>query len=232
MITEPKILLAEDDENLGFVIKDQLKEAGFSVVHAKNGAEGKEYFDIGDFDLCLVDVMMPQMDGFALAEKIRKQDEFVPIIFLTAKSLEEDRLRGFEIGGDDYVTKPFSMDELVYRIKVFLRRKSTVSQQSDLVQLGKLEFDIKNLCIKSENHAINLTQMEADVLKMLHSSLGKLVKREEILIEIWGENDYFKGRSLDVFISRLRKYLKDDETLEIRNHHGVGFTLLDHNFSD
>ncbi|MFT6865523.1 MAG: DNA-binding response OmpR family regulator [Cyclobacteriaceae bacterium] len=225
------ILLAEDDENLGYVIMDQLTALGFQVVHAKDGAQGLLQFESGSFDLCLVDVMMPGLDGFSLVEKIRTKDEFIPIIFLTAKSLEEDRLRGFEIGGDDYVTKPFSMAELAYRIKVFLRRKGAPIQKAAILNLGQLEFDIKNLQIVGGIETINLTQMEADLLEMLLVNKEQLVKREDILVQIWGENDYFKGRSLDVFISRLRKYLKSDSGLEIRNNHGVGFTLLDHNLS-
>lgn len=232
MNQKPNILLAEDDDNLGFVIKDQLNTLGYHVIHAKDGVEGLMKFETTNFDLCLVDVMMPGMDGFSLAEKIRSRDEFVPIIFLTAKSLEEDRLRGFEIGGDDYVTKPFSMAELAYRIKVFLRRKINWKHQGSTISVGNLIFDIKNLQIHRHNHEpIHLTQMEADLLQMLLESKGQLVKREDILVKIWGENDYFKGRSLDVFISRLRKYLKTDPNLEIRNNHGVGFTLLDHNLA-
>ncbi|MFY0599881.1 MAG: response regulator transcription factor [Cyclobacteriaceae bacterium] len=225
------ILLAEDDENLGFVITDQLSELGFRVTHAVDGAQGWRKFESGNFDLCLIDVMMPGLDGFSLAKKIRSSDEFVPIIFLTAKSLEEDRLNGFEIGGDDYVTKPFSMTELAYRIKVFLRRRSSGTSQEEAVSfsLGSFVFDYQSLTLKSELDSANLTQIEADVLKMLAENKGALVKREDILVKIWGENDYFKGRSLDVFISRLRKYLKLDANLEIRNHHGVGFTLFDHN---
>lgn len=223
------ILLAEDDENLGFVIKDRLSEHGFDIIHEKNGIRSFEKFFQSKIDLCLIDVMMPGLDGFSLAQNIREKDELVPIIFLTAKSMAEDKLRGFEIGGDDYVTKPFSMDELIYRINVFLRRQSAVPETPELIQLGKLNVDLRNLVIGNGKEKISLTQMEADLLKMLIDSQNKLIKREDILIEIWGENDYFKGRSLDVFISRLRKYLKLDPKLEIRNHHGVGFTLYNKN---
>ena len=225
-----KILLAEDDENLGFMVCDNLESLEHTVSWAKNGEEALDFFNSETPEICLVDVMMPKMDGFVLAEKIRMIDEFVPIIFLTAKSLEEDKLRGFEIGGDDYVTKPFSIKELAYRIQVFLRRTVDASSDgSQIIPFGNSSYDAINICylINDEKHP--LTQMEGQLLRMLLKNKGTLVRREEILEEIWGENDYFKGRSLDVFITRLRKYLKADPTVEIKNHHGVGFSLVEHN---
>ncbi|WP_424962477.1 response regulator transcription factor [Ekhidna sp.] len=223
-----KILLAEDDDNLGFMIEDNLEEAGHKVTWSKDGSEALTQFEKGQFELCVLDVMMPKMDGFELATKIRSMDEFIPIIFLTAKSQEEDRLEGFEVGGDDYVTKPFSMKELEYRIKVFIRRNQPIkaSKNTQAVEFGCSTFDERNLvyCCNETSHS--LTQMEGSLLKLLVQNQNELVKREEILEEIWGENDYFKGRSLDVFITRLRKYLKEDSALEIRNHHGVGFSLV------
>ena len=222
-----KILLAEDDENLGFMIEDNLQEAGHEVTWSQDGSEALVQFEKGQFELCVLDVMMPKMDGFELASRIRSADEFVPIIFLTAKSQEEDRLGGFEVGGDDYVTKPFSMKELEYRINVFIRRNQPQSEKSSQIEhFGQSTYDERNLtyCCNETSHS--LTQMEGHLLKLLLQNRNELVKREEILEEIWGENDYFKGRSLDVFITRLRKYLKEDSTLEIRNHHGVGFSLV------
>ena len=227
-----RILVAEDDTNLGFVIEDHLKTEGFEVHWAQDGIEALSKFGSFAFDLCLLDVMMPGMDGFNLAKSIRQQDEFVPIIFLTAKSLEEDKLKGFEIGGDDYVTKPFSIKELTHRVRVFLRRSGLQSRPAEEVQLGQYQFDINNLKLTIEDNIIHLTQIEADLLKLLVSNCNQLVTREQILTRIWGENDYFKGRSLDVFITRLRKYLKSDSRLEIRNHHGVGFSLLNQHLSD
>ena len=225
-----KILLAEDDENLGFMVKDNLESMNHEVIWAKNGEEALTFFEQNTPEICLVDVMMPKMDGFVLAENIRTKDDFVPIIFLTAKSMEEDRLRGFEIGGDDYVTKPFSIKELTYRIQVFLRRTSdSPAAAPQILDFGKSSYDAVNICYKVGEETFPLTQMEGQLLKMLLNSKGVLVKREEILEEIWGENDYFKGRSLDVFITRLRKYLKADSTVEIKNHHGVGFSLVVHN---
>lgn len=231
-MSNPKILLAEDDPNLSFVIEDHLKTSGFDVVCGLNGEEALETFHNQTIDLCLVDVMMPKMDGFTLATEIRKLNEFVPILFLTARSMERDRLKGFEIGGDDYITKPFSIAELTHRVKVFLRRNGGgTSSPTHHLQLGKLTFDELNLQIKTGDLNFQLTQMEADLLQMLLKNRNQLVKREDILVAIWGENDYFKGRSLDVFISRLRKYLKSDPDLAIKNHHGVGFTLVDRNFA-
>lgn len=228
---KPRILLAEDDHNLSYVIADHLTHEGFQVVTATSGQEALEAFRAYPADLCLVDVMMPKMDGFTLARELRAINEFVPILFLTARSMEEDRLRGFEIGGDDYITKPFSIAELTHRIRVFLRRTS--SEQPVLeqkIKVGSLSFDRANLKIIGRD-TIKLTQMEADLLTLLLQNQNQLVKRELILVEIWGENDYFKGRSLDVFISRLRKYLKEDSSLEIRNHHGVGFSLIHHHLA-
>ncbi|WP_421892341.1 response regulator transcription factor [Marinoscillum sp.] len=231
-MSEPRILLAEDDPNLSFVIEDHLISEGFTVVAAANGHEALRHFRNQSVDLCLIDVMMPKMDGFSLATEIRKVNDLVPILFLTARSMEQDRLKGFEIGGDDYITKPFSIAELTQRIRVFLRRSVTATGASEKkLALGALRFDELNLLVIGPQSTAQLTQMEADLLKLLLQHRNQLVKRETILVEIWGENDYFKGRSLDVFISRLRKYLKEDPDLEIRNHHGVGFSLVDRNFS-
>ena len=221
-----KILLAEDDESLGFMIEDNLREAGHEVKWCIDGAAALSQFEKDDFELCILDVMMPKMDGFELASSIRSMDDFIPIIFLTAKSQEEDRLGGFEVGGDDYVTKPFSMKELEYRINVFIRRNQPQSPKSiHAAKFGQSSYDERNLIYSCGDSSHSLTQMEGGILKLLIHNQNELVKREEILEEVWGENDYFKGRSLDVFITRLRKYLKTDPSLEIRNHHGVGFSL-------
>lgn len=222
-MTRATILFAEDDHNLGFVTKEGLEEAGFTVLWYKNGETAWKAF--GGQDLCLIDIMMPKMDGFTLAEKIREKDEFTPILFLTAKSQEEDRLRGFEIGGDDYISKPFYMQELVYRLQVFLKRKRETKESNNGFDFGHCQFDLSNLLLTVYGKSESLTQREGEVLALLLVNKNQLVKREEILEKIWGENDYFMGRSLDVFISRLRKYLKEDTTVEIKNHHGVGFVL-------
>ncbi|MEO9872724.1 response regulator transcription factor [Ekhidna sp.] len=223
-----KILLAEDDENLGFMVQDNLEQLNHEVVWYKNGIEAFNEFQNQSFEICVLDVMMPKMDGFELASKIREQDEFIPILFLTAKSQEEDRLEGFEVGGDDYISKPFSMKELGYRIEVFLRRSNSkeIGFSDETKHFGSSVFDVKNLVYRCDDFQSSLTQMEANLLNLLLKYKNQLVKREVILETIWGENDYFKGRSLDVFITRLRKYLKNDSSLEIRNHHGVGFSLI------
>ena len=224
------ILLAEDDEKLGFMIVDNLEANKHKVKWAKNGLDALDALSSEQYEICILDVMMPKMDGFELASKIRETNEFIPIIFLTAKSLEEDRLSGFEVGGDDYMTKPFSIQELEYRIQVFLRRSVLVDKNQDTVptelKFGNSTFDQRNLIYTCNEDRQSLTQMEGNLLGLLLKNKNELVKREDILEEIWGENDYFKGRSLDVFITRLRKYLKSDQALEIRNHHGVGFSLM------
>lgn len=225
-MSKGSIFLVEDDEHLGFVTQDSLEEEGYRVSWYKNGADAWEAFRQDEFDLCLVDVMLPRMDGFELTRRIRQANEFVPVIFLTARVQEEDRLQGFEIGGDDYVSKPFSMKELLYRVAVFMRRRSrTIEETESVGHIGNYELDRTNLKLIHEQETIDLTQMEGQLLTMLMEKTEQLVRREDILVKIWGENDYFKGRSLDVFISRLRKYLRFDPSLLIKNHHGVGFTL-------
>ncbi|MEM0938160.1 MAG: response regulator transcription factor [Bacteroidota bacterium] len=222
-----RLLLVEDDENLGFMLKDNLESIGHQVSWMRNGERGLELFRSQKPELCIIDVMMPKMDGFELTENIRNMDEFIPIIFLTAKSLEEDRLKGFEIGGDDYLTKPFSIKELSYRVEVFLRRSIGPTPSTDgIIYFGHSSFDPENLIYSFKEKTFSFTQMEGQLLKLLLNKQNKLVRRDFLLEEIWGENDYFKGRSLDVFITRLRKYLRNDASLEIKNHHSVGYCLM------
>lgn len=220
-----RILLVEDDPNLGFVIQDGLTTHGYSVMHCKDGLEGEDTFKKEPFDLCILDVMLPKKDGFDLARSIRKRDAHIPILFLSAKSLPEDKLEGFQYGGDDYITKPFHLDELICRIEVFLRRANGNSKEDKLFHLGRYQFDCTSMLLRSDGHAKSLTQKEAEVLQMLYMYRHRVLRREEILKKIWGDDDYFMGRSLDVFISKLRKYLKDEPLVEIINHHGVGFRL-------
>lgn len=222
-----KILLVEDDANLAFVIKDNLEVAGYQIQHKADGEAGWQAFKTERFDLCIFDVMMPKMDGFSLAQKVRSSNEQIPIIFLTAKSLKEDRLEGFHHGADDYITKPFSIEELICRIKVFLKRASVpLASKEESIVLGNYHFQHRNLELKHSLLNRKLTQKEADILLCLYQHRNELVKREHILLKVWGDDDYFLGRSLDVFISRLRKYLSEDPSLEIVNHHGVGFRLM------
>jgi DNA-binding response OmpR family regulator len=219
-----KILLVEDDPNLGFVIKDNLEQKGFEVTLCENGLEGEKSFQERLYDLCILDVMMPKQDGFTLAKHIRAKNQQVPILFVTAKSMLEDKIEGFQSGGDDYIVKPFSMEELYLRIGVFLRRsKSQIS--NDQFKLGSYSFDFTNYTLRHASGSKILTQKEAEVLKLLCENRDRVLKREEILKAVWGNDDYFMGRSMDVFISKLRKYLKEDSSVEIVNYHGVGFRL-------
>jgi DNA-binding response OmpR family regulator len=221
-----RILLVEDDPSLGFVTKDVLALKGYDVTLCKDGAEAEQTFFAGDYHLCILDIMLPKMDGFSLAKSIRTKNSSVPIIFLSAKAMEEDKLQGFATGGDDYITKPFSLDELLCRIEVFLRRSySNHQSQETIVFLGKYTFDFSNLTLKNNATEKTLTQKEAEVLKLLYHNRERVLKREEILKHVWGDDDYFMGRSMDVFISKLRKYLKEDPSVQIVNYHGVGFKL-------
>jgi DNA-binding response OmpR family regulator len=220
-----KILLVEDDPGLGFVIKDNLGLKGYDVTLCVNGEEGQQTFAQQNFDLCIFDVMMPKKDGFSLAQSIREQNQQVPILFVTAKAMLEDKIAGFTAGGDDYIVKPFSMEELYLRIEVFLRRSVHQPTHEENFSLGQYTFDCRNLTLLHKRGAKTLTQKEADVLKMLCVHKERILKREDILKAVWGDDDYFMGRSLDVFISKLRKYLKEDSSVEIANYHGVGFRL-------
>jgi DNA-binding response OmpR family regulator len=227
MESAKKILLVEDDPSLGFVVKDNLMMKGFDVTLCKDGEEGEQTFNQHTFHLCILDVMLPKKDGFAVAKSIRNKDKEVPILFLTAKSMVEDKLAGFQTGADDYITKPFSFDELYYRIEVFLRRSAGQQHdlKDDIFKVGQYEFDPLNLVLKTQSTEKTLTQKEAEVLKLLYKNRDRVLKREEILTQVWGNDDYFMGRSMDVFISKLRKYLKEDPAIQIVNYHGVGFRL-------
>ena len=226
-INSKKILLVEDDPNLGFVIKDNLSLKGYAVTLCCDGDDGENTFYQHPFNLCILDVMLPKKDGFAVAKAIRTKDKDVPILFLTAKSMVEDKLQGFQTGADDYITKPFSLEELVYRIEVFLRRSNghTGFAEEKIFHVGQFAFDPFNLTLKNPTSEKTLTQKEAEVLKLLYQNRDRVLKREEILKQVWGDDDYFMGRSMDVFISKLRKYLKDDPAIQIVNYHGVGFRL-------
>lgn len=222
-----KILYVEDDATLAFVTKDNLEINGYNVIQADNGKQALEKFQNEAFDLCILDVMMPEMDGFELAEHIRKENAQIPLLFLTAKSLKEDRIRGLQMGADDYITKPFSIEELVLKIEVFLRRKFISNPDADILKIGQYAFDHTNLKLSIDKEDKSLTQKEGDLLKMLILNKNQILKRSQILKELWGTDDYFLGRSMDVFISRLRKYLRSDDCLKIENVHGVGFRLSD-----
>lgn len=226
MSEKSKILYVEDDETLSFVTKDNLELNGYKVDHCMDGESAIETFFNDSYDLCILDVMLPKMDGFAVAEKIRATDPNVPILFLTAKSLKEDRIHGLKLGADDYITKPFSIEELILKIEVFLRRKYVSVSINDQYKVGTYNFDYRNLTLSLNGENRSLTQKEADLLKMLLDHKNNVVKRSLILEKLWGEDDYFLGRSMDVFISRLRKYLSGDTKIKLDNIHGVGFKLV------
>ena len=220
------ILYVEDDISLSFVTQDNLEMAGFRVLHCTSGIEGFRIFEHHTVNLCLIDVMLPEMDGFCLARKIRQINASVPIIFLSAKSLKEDRITGLTLGADDYITKPFSIEELILKVNIFLRRSHpSVLTPLPAPTVGKYLFDRQQQTLTYEEHQQSLTARETQLLDFLLERKGEICKREEILLTIWQEDDYFMGRSLDVFISRLRKYLKKDPNIVIENIHGVGFRL-------
>lgn len=224
------ILLVEDDPNLSMVLQDYLEMLDYNVILAKNGEEGIKSFKQKKFNLCILDVMMPKKDGFTLAEEIREDNKEVPIIFLTAKSLKEDRIRGFQMGCDDYITKPFSTEELSLRIEAILRRcmqrdNITKADQNQVYKLGTYTFEPANMTLHGTKDKRSLTRKETALLRLLCQNENKLIEREFILKEIWGDDDYFLGRSMDVFIAKLRKYLSEDPHLSITNVHGAGFKL-------
>jgi DNA-binding response OmpR family regulator len=224
MNTKSKVLLAEDDLTLGYVIKDNLTVAGYEVVLCADGQAAIDKFNKENFDICLLDVMMPNKDGFAVAKKIRQQTDLVPILLLTAKSLEEDRIHGFECGADDYIVKPFSMQELLLRIDVFLRRTKKMHSEKTLnFRIGEMKFSFNDLKLITVNTSYNMTQKEAELLLFLCEHPNRILKREEVLLNVWGKDDYFLGRSMDVFITKLRKYFKEDSSVQIETIHGMGF---------
>ena len=222
-----KILLVEDDTSLGFIISDQLKSDGYSVTLCTDGAEGFKRFNDEQFHMCIFDVMMPKKDGFSLARDVRKIDKEIPILFLTAKSMTEDKVEGFKAGGDDYLTKPFSVEELQVRVIALLKRVDihVESDEEMILEIGAYKFDTENYTLIHTNFEKSLTRKEAQILKMLYKFKNQVVARDVILNAVWGQDDYFVGRSLDVFITKLRKYLKEDPAISISNIHGIGFKL-------
>lgn len=222
-----KILLAEDDLNLGVLLVDYLETEGFDVKLCKDGEYALKVFQNNQFSLCLLDVMLPKIDGFSLAKAIRNIDKKIPIIFITAKSLKEDKLKGYDIGADDYITKPFDEEELLWKIKAFVRRilPRDQSNKSEIISIGKYTVDLNNQSLIFDGKTKRITEKESEIIKYLSDNRNKIVKREDLLKNLWGENDYFLGRSLDVFITKIRKYLNEDPDLNIENVFGVGFIL-------
>jgi DNA-binding response OmpR family regulator len=223
-----KIILVEDDVNLGFLLLDFLEANGFEVKLYRDGVSGLNGFKLSRFDFCILDLMLPKMDGFTLAEKIKELNSEIPVIILSARSLKEDKIKGFRIGVDDYITKPFDEEELLYRIRAIMNRikpKAEILNGNKLIRIGKFEFDPINQLLILENQSRRLTLKETKILSLLSKSMNNLVKREEIMIGTWGESDYYTGRSLDVFISKLRSYLKIDPDLSITTIPTVGYIL-------
>jgi len=222
------ILLVEDDTNLGFVIKDNLRMKKYNVSLYTDGETALKAFLNNRFDICILDIMLPKKDGFQLASEIREINKTTPIIFLTAKSMTEDKIRGFKLGGDDYITKPFDFEELNLRLEAILKRTKEGEgvQKSDEFKLGKYLFLPELQLLRIGKEEIKLTRKERDLLKLLSLQQNKIVSRELTLNTIWGKDDYFSGRSMDVFISKLRKYLDQDESINIMNVHGVGFKMI------
>ncbi|MES2560486.1 MAG: response regulator transcription factor [Bacteroidota bacterium] len=224
---KPNILLAEDDLHLGILLVDYLEAEGFAVTLCKDGEMAFKTFQGMTFDICLLDIMMPKMDGFAVATAIRMKNKHVPILFLTAKTLKEDKLKGYGLGADDYITKPFDAEELLWKIKAVVRRMPDTSSntKSETRTIGKYLFDHTNQSLCIDGKVKRITEKESNILYYLDTQRNKVIKREELLNNLWGENDYFLGRSLDVFITKIRKYLKEDPTISIENVFGVGFIL-------
>lgn len=230
-----KLLLVEDDPNLGGILNEYLQVKGYATEWSKDGESALEAWTKGDFDLCILDVMLPKKDGFSLAEDIRKTDQHTPILFLTARNLIADKSRGFGIGGDDYLTKPFSMEELLLRIGALLRRAGEhtaensgggSAAQSTSFEIGGFHFDFPTRQLAFEGESKRITSREADLLRLLCIHLNDILPREEALLKIWGDDSYFNARSMDVFITKLRKHLKADPNIEIMNVHGTGYKLM------
>ena len=222
-----RILLVEDDLNLGTVLKEYLRVKGYVVMHSLNDEEALKVFDKDIFELIILDIMMPKLDGFSTAKVIRKKDEKIPIIFLSAKSMIEDKVEGFKLGADDYITKPFSTEELLMRIEAILKRSGIFRSSSHtMYTVGEFVFDYNKRILKSAKNERKLTSREAELLNMLCNNANDILQRTEALKTIWGDDNYFNARSMDVYITKLRSYLRKDERIEIINVHGTGYKLV------
>ncbi len=227
--TTKKVLLVEDDPNLGLLLQEYLKHKNFEVDLKRDGVEGLFAFRKNTYDMILLDVMMPKKDGFAVAEEIRKEDKHVPIIFLTAKSLKEDKIKGLTLGADDYITKPFSMEILELKMNAILRRteRQEVQEVQDEYFAGNSKLDYKNQRLYIHGNEVKLTTKENELLRLFFEKKNQVLEREIALKYVWHDDSYFTARSMDVFISKIRKYIKDDESLQILNIHGQGYKLVE-----
>lgn len=225
-MNKKRILYVEDDETLAFLTSDNLEQY-FDVVHCNNGAIAFELFCKESFDLCVLDIMLPDMDGFEIATEIRKRDEEIPIIFLSAKTMKEDKLKGLRLGADDYLVKPYSIEELILKIEIFLHRsQKTIEKSNKSYTIGSYVFEFENYLLRNDKEELTLTERESALLKLFLDNVNTVLKREKILTSLWGNDDYFSGRSLDVFISRLRKILKEEEKVKIENIPRIGFKMV------
>lgn len=226
-MTKYRILYAEDDETLAFLTQDNLEQNNYEVVRCSDGEKALQAFKNESFEICVFDIMMPKMNGFDLAEVIRKINTDIPIIFLSAKTLKEDRIKGLRLGADDYLVKPFSIEELLLKIEIFLKRTNkNINNTKEFFLVGTYHFDPKNYALYNKENKIILTQRESELLKFFLENKNIVLKREQILKALWGDDDYFMGRSLDVFISRLRKILCNEAGISIENLHGIGFKFV------
>ncbi|MEM8523290.1 MAG: response regulator transcription factor [Bacteroidota bacterium] len=225
-----KLLLVEDESTLAFIVKESLETRDFEVIHAKNGVDGWAMFQNLTPDVCVLDVMMPEKDGFSLAKEIRAANPIVPIIFLTAKSQTRDVVRGFEIGANDYIKKPFSMEELIVRVKALLRNQNAQQQhqiqQQQVWEIGDFQFDCIKQTLTSPQETRKLTHREAEILHLLCQHQNQVLERKVVLLQLWGDDTFFNARSMDVFITKLRKYFKSDARVEIVNVRGIGYKLI------
>ncbi len=221
-----KILLAEDDTNLGDIVKEVLLARGYEVKLCRDGDEASRAFKAGQFDLVLLDIMMPKKDGFTLATEIRAKDQKTPIIFLTAREMAADKIKGFQLGGDDYITKPFGMEELELRVEAILRRTKNSDSSKQTFEFGKYKFNFDKHTLVHGKKEWSLTTKESELLRLLAIHKNNVLEREVALKAIWGDDNYFVARSMDVFVTKLRKYFKEDPTVQIINIHGIGFKLL------
>jgi len=230
LMSQPKvkILLVEDDPVLGYVVKDYLQKQDFDVTHCTDGDVAWHQFMKNIYDICLLDILLPgKKDGMELANSIRKKNENIPIILISSKSLDVDKIAGFETGADDYITKPYNIQELVMRIQVFLKRtKKKEEPAADVLKIGNLDFDYNNLTLGNDIEQYQLTQREADLVRYLCQNANRVLKRDEILMNVWGKDDYFLGRSMDVFITKVRKYLKSQTAAKLQTIHGIGFKFV------
>jgi len=225
-MSKNRLLIVEDDKNLGQILREYLEIKGFETGLARDGEEGLTEFNAGNYDLCILDIMMPRKDGFTLAREIRLLNKQIPIIFLSAKSMKEDTIEGLRIGADDYVTKPFSMEELLLRIEAVLRRSKGIPELKSIYELGKFTFDYDQQLLQFADEQQKLTSKESELLRLLCQNMNQTLDRSAALKFIWKDDSYFNARSMDVYIAKLRKHLKKDESVKILTIHGEGFKLV------